>query len=181
MLFPTQQVSNTISIPQILLETIHSNLTILTKHTHGPQPLLEQTPPTQTTLLLGATKTISLTVQQDPIPAPVTAIRFQLSTGLDQLKDKTPIGTPSHQTGSAHLMFWAQTQPIGRPGAVQPDGSAPNSAHIMWSKPIQYGGIVGGNHTTIAGEMYYTGLSYNSRYNNPLIMQGTLFYQEPNS
>ncbi len=49
----------------------------------------------------------------------------------------------------------------------------------MWTKPIQYGGIVGGNDTTIPGEMYYSGLSYNARFSNPLIMQGTLFYQEP--
>ena len=26
---------------------------------------------------------------------------------------------------------------------------------------------------------YYNGLSYNTRFNNPLIMQGVLYYQEP--
>jgi len=42
----------------------------------------------------------------------------------------------------------------GPPGAYQPDGSAPTSAHIMWTKPMQYGGVVGGNNTGIPGEMY---------------------------
>jgi hypothetical protein len=49
----------------------------------------------------------------------------------------------------------------------------------MWSKPIQYGGVAGGNDTTYPGEMYYSGLSYNVRFANPIIMQGTIFYQEP--
>ena len=49
----------------------------------------------------------------------------------------------------------------------------------MWTKPIQYGGVVGGNDTAYQGEMWYSGLSYNVRFANPLIMQGTLFYQEP--
>jgi len=67
----------------------------------------------------------------------------------------------------------------GIPGGYQPDGSAPNSAHIMWSKPIQFGGVVGGNNTNIAGEAYYQGGSYNTRFNNPIIIQGTLFFQLP--
>jgi hypothetical protein len=64
-------------------------------------------------------------------------------------------------------------------GGEQPYGSAPTSAHIMWTKPINYGGVVGGNDTAVPGEMYYQGLSYNPRFNNPLIMQGVLYYQEP--
>ncbi len=64
-------------------------------------------------------------------------------------------------------------------GGEQPDGSAPTSAHIMWTKPIDYGGVVGGNNTAIPGEGYYQGLSYNPRFTNSLIMQGLLYYQEP--
>lgn len=72
---------------------------------------------------------------------------------------------------------------FGHPGAIQPDGTAPNSAHVMWSKPIQYGGVAGGNQSGIAGgipgEMYFEGGSYAVRWTNPLIMYGTLFYEEP--
>ena len=49
----------------------------------------------------------------------------------------------------------------------------------MWTKPIQFGGVVGGNSTMNEGEGYYTGSSYNPRFANAIIMQGTLFYQEP--
>ena len=68
---------------------------------------------------------------------------------------------------------------LARPGSYQPDGSAPNSAHIMWTKPIQFGGIVGGNNTAVPGENWYSGLSYNPRFPNPLVIQGILYYQEP--
>jgi hypothetical protein len=83
----------------------------------------------------------------------------------------------SNWLGSPYILGAAAG--YGIPGAIQPDGSAPNSAHVMWTKPIQYGGVVGGNDTAVLGEMYYTGLSYNTRFSNPLIIQGTLFYQEP--
>ena len=64
-------------------------------------------------------------------------------------------------------------------GRIQPDGTAPNSAHILWSKPIQDGGVVGGNAFKIPGEMYYSGGSYNTRFSNALIMNGRLYYDEP--
>jgi hypothetical protein len=62
---------------------------------------------------------------------------------------------------------------------IQPDGIAPNSAHIMWSKPLQDGGVVGGNNTAIPGEMYYSGGSYQTRFSNALIMNGRLYYELP--
>ena len=68
---------------------------------------------------------------------------------------------------------------VGTVGGIQPDGLAPNSAHIMWTKPIEYGGLVGGNDTNVSGEAYYQGGSYNARFANPIIMQGTLFFQLP--
>jgi hypothetical protein len=73
-----------------------------------------------------------------------------------------------------------------------PDGTAPNSAHIMWSTPITFGGLVGGYNayeepnspstlTSITGTIYYTGLSYETKFNNPLIINGQLFYGLPHS
>jgi len=59
---------------------------------------------------------------------------------------------------------------------VQPEGIAPNSAHVMWTKPFQDGGIIGGNYFDISSAAYYTGLSYEGKFNNPLIMYGRLYY-----
>jgi hypothetical protein len=60
----------------------------------------------------------------------------------------------------------------------QKDGVAPNSAHIMWTKPIEFGGIVG-ETTEIPGIGFYSGGSYEGRFTSSMIMNGYLFYQEP--
>jgi PQQ-like domain len=64
-------------------------------------------------------------------------------------------------------------------GRYQQYGSAPETSHVMWTKAIQFGGVVGGSSTLNEGEGYYTGSSYNPRFANAIIMQGTLYYQEP--
>ena len=61
----------------------------------------------------------------------------------------------------------------------QPDGTAPNSPHVMWARPINDGGLVGGSSTGVIGATYYTGLSYESRFSTPIIMYGRLYYDEP--
>ena len=61
----------------------------------------------------------------------------------------------------------------------QQDGSGPETSHVMWTIPIQFGGVVGGTSTENDGEGYYTGSSYNTRFSSAIVMQGTLFYQEP--
>ncbi|MCW3998641.1 MAG: PQQ-binding-like beta-propeller repeat protein [Candidatus Bathyarchaeota archaeon] len=59
------------------------------------------------------------------------------------------------------------------------DGVGPSTSHVMWTKELQYGGVVGGDEYEIDGVTYYDGMSYNQRFSNPIIMQGTLYYQEP--
>jgi outer membrane protein assembly factor BamB len=61
----------------------------------------------------------------------------------------------------------------------QQDGSGPETSHIMWTKPLQFGGVVGGTSTTNLGEGYYTGSSYNTRFSGSIVMQGILYYREP--
>ncbi len=53
------------------------------------------------------------------------------------------------------------------------------TGHIMWTKPIESGGIVGGNQTSIAGDSYFEGSAYNQRYVNPIIVDGMLYYNPP--
>jgi hypothetical protein len=51
--------------------------------------------------------------------------------------------------------------------------------HVMWTKPLQQGGIVGGNNFAIQGDSYFEGSAYVQRYDNPIIMDGILYYQAP--
>jgi outer membrane protein assembly factor BamB len=50
----------------------------------------------------------------------------------------------------------------------------------MWTKPVNDGGIVGGAIGTDIGMNFYSGLAYNARFANPIIMYGRLYYELPN-
>ncbi len=128
---------------------------------------------------LGASKTITLTVQQDPITAPVESYPMPTEYWTRPIEGQNTYWytIASNWLGTPYVI--GANAAYGIPGAVQTDGTAPNSAHVMWSKPIQWGGVVGGNDTAYQGEMYYSGLSYNVRFANPIIMQGNLYYVEP--
>ena len=65
------------------------------------------------------------------------------------------------------------------PPRFQPDGTGPNSPHIMWTKPLGDGGIVGGDFLAKESEAFYHGSSYQYRFYNPIIMNGRLFYALP--
>jgi len=53
------------------------------------------------------------------------------------------------------------------------------TSHVMWTKPLDSGGIVGGNQTSIIGDTYFEGSAYNQRYTNPIIVDGILVFTEP--
>jgi hypothetical protein len=61
----------------------------------------------------------------------------------------------------------------------QKDGIAPNSAHVMWTRSIEDGGIVGGTELNLPGNAFYSGTQYNPRFDNPVIMHGRLYYELP--
>ena len=64
---------------------------------------------------------------------------------------------------------------------VQPDGIGPNSAHVMWTKPIEDGGVVGGSREGVDGNTFYPGMTYETKFNTPIIMNGKLYYELPRS
>ena len=119
-------------------------------------------------------RTATLTVQEEQLPAPITS--YPLPTEYwtrpieGQNTDWWKIASNWLGTGSPPLSGWVR---------VQTDGIAPNSAHVMWTKPIQAGGVVGGTNTGLEGNIYYMGMSYNQRFSNPIIMYGNLYYPEP--
>jgi len=59
------------------------------------------------------------------------------------------------------------------------DGVGPTTPHIMWTKPLQAGGVVGGNNFLTQGDTYFEGSAYISRYRNPIIVDGKLYYRGP--
>jgi hypothetical protein len=125
-----------------------------------------------------------LTVQEEPLPAAKTSYPLPTEYWTRPIEGQNTnwytvssnwLGEPFITSG-ASVGGGTSGLYIAR---IQPDGIAPNSAHIMWSKPLQDGGVVGGSNTAIPGEMYYSGGSYQTRFANALIMNGRLYYELP--
>lgn len=131
-----------------------------------------------------ASKTMTLTVLEEPLPAAKNSYPLPTEYWTRPIEGQNTywysissnwLGEP-YITSGASIGGGTSGNYFAR---VQPDGAGPNSAHIMWSKPLQDGGVVGGNTFEIPGEMYYSGGSYNTRFSNALIMNGRLYYDEP--
>ena len=58
-------------------------------------------------------------------------------------------------------------------GAFNPYSQAPQAPHVMWTKEITTGGLVGGDQET---NSYYSGPSYTSLFSPPIVMDGKLYY-----
>lgn len=121
----------------------------------------------QNNIYLPSSAQTTLTVQEEPIaklpdvPLP-TEYWSRPIEGQNVLWDQIS----SNWLGGAH------TQDVW-----QKDGSAPKTAHIMWTKPVEFGGLSGG--LTDPGSTFYTGFSYETRFGNPIIMGGILYYRQP--
>jgi outer membrane protein assembly factor BamB len=117
-----------------------------------------------------ATRTEYLIVQEDQLPLP------QGSYPLPSEYWTRPI------EGQNTDWYRISSNWLGSPqieNRFQRDGIAPNSAHVMWSKSIAQGGVVGGTSLGVDGKTFYMGGSYNVRWSNPLVMNGKLYYELP--
>lgn len=129
---------------------------------------------------LAVSKTATLTVQQDPLPNAIN------SYPLPQEYWTRPIEGQNTDwwTISSQWLRGAQFgafQMTANYNLWQQDGNAPNSPHIMWTKPIEFGGVVGGSNTGVNGATYYSGGSYEGRFATSLIMNGNLYFKMPKS
>ena len=117
-----------------------------------------------------ASRTATFVVQDEQLPQPIASYPLPTEYWARPIEGQNTdwYAVSSNWLGSPQI-----------DNRVQPDGIAPNSPHIMWSKPMQYGGVAGGENVGVEGNTYYMGGSYNVRFSNPLIMYGTLYYQEP--
>ncbi len=127
-----------------------------------------------------ASATTTLIVQQEQLPSQLDSYPLPTEYWTRPIEGQNTYWytIASNWLNSPYIRTGATSTGGAGWGRYQPDGIGPNSPHIMWTKPIQYGGVVGGNNTAISGETYYMGGSYNVRFSNAIIMHGTLFYQE---
>jgi outer membrane protein assembly factor BamB len=118
---------------------------------------------------LASSATATLTVQEEPIIAPPTyPLPTEYWTRPIEGQNTEWYRVSSNWLGSPQVAW-----------KVQLDGTAPNSAHILWTKPERFGGVVGGTRTGVNGLTFYDGSQYENTFMNPLIMYGRLYYTLP--
>ncbi len=68
----------------------------------------------------------------------------------------------------------------GAAGCNVPPGNAigPQTSHVMWTYPLDFGGIVGGTIPQ-PGATNFEGSAYSGRFTNTIIMNGYMYYTKP--
>jgi hypothetical protein len=130
-----------------------------------------------------ATASTTLTVQEEPVAAiPQTPLPTSYWT------------RPIYGVNSAWYTVGSNWLGFGSPGYISIAGGpnlgangeqfgpttnvGPLTSHIMWTKPMTSGGIVGQTATTIPGNSYAEGSAYDQKFTNPIIVDGMLIYTE---
>jgi hypothetical protein len=119
--------------------------------------------------------TAYLTVQEDPIPQlPLTPLPTQYWT--------RPIYAPNYPwyqiSGNwlglgAHS--FAATGRYNATGNYNPYSNAPLAAHIMWTKPVAFGGLMGGEYGGDDTSNFYSTSQYEPKW-APIIINGVMYY-----
>jgi outer membrane protein assembly factor BamB len=121
------------------------------------------------TFLPSTSPKITVTVQADPIPG-------YPSVPLPTDYWARPINGQNREWYSISGNWLRSGHDPGN--SYAPYTTAPKSAHILWSKPLALGGLIGGEFGSSGTSEYYAGLSYETKFVAPVIIQGRLYYNE---
>ena len=125
----------------------------------------------------GASYTKNLVVQQEPVlPTGWTDTPLPSEYWVRPIEGTN---TGWYQIASNYLSGPGDNDLYGSGNQYQRDGVAPNSAHILWTKITEDGGLVGGESFSVNGEVFNAGHQYQTRFTNPIIMWGRLYYELP--
>jgi hypothetical protein len=137
---------------------------------------------------LASSATENVTVQQDPIPVAINSYPLPTEYWTRPIYGENTdwwtissnwLGTgaavnPAYGQGT--ITGFSQSQMNRFPG----DAVGSLTSHIMWTKPLEMGGVVGGQiGSATLGLGYFEGSAYNNRVQNPIIIDGILYYTEP--
>jgi hypothetical protein len=117
-----------------------------------------------------------LLVQEDAIPAIPTV---PLPTSFWTRPVQSGNGLWSTLTGNwlgLATHSFANTGRYNLTGDYNPYTSAPKSAHILWTKPVAFGGLVGGEFGGTDTSNYYSTSQYEPKW-APIIMNGVMYYE----
>jgi len=118
---------------------------------------------------------VTLIVQEESISAaPVTPLPTNYWTRPIYGENNEWYKIGGNWLGLAASTF-AATGMYNATGNYNPYTLAPNTAHILWTKPEAFGGIIGGEFGSSEMSNYYSTSQYEPKF-APIIMQGILYY-----
>jgi hypothetical protein len=138
---------------------------------------------------LPSSAAVHLIVQEDPLPDPIGGYPLPSEYWTRPIYGENTnwwsIASNWLGIGAPNYGSWMNTGQDALSGpntfcAIYPgDAVGSQTAHIMWTKQLQTGGVVGGNNFDVQGQTFFDGSAYLIRYNNPIILAGKLYYTEP--
>jgi outer membrane protein assembly factor BamB len=128
--------------------------------------------------LLSSNRTYVITVQEEPVyPTAVRAYPLPTEYWTRPIEGQNDAwgAISSNWLNSAHDKDYGSTQ-----NRFQTEGIGPETGHILWTKPTEDGGVVGGDqYFSSPGEVFNAGHQYQTRFQTQIIMHGRLLYEEP--
>jgi hypothetical protein len=134
---------------------------------------------------LPSSASTTLTVQEQPIPAAIASYPMPTEYWTRPIYSENTFwwSISSNWIGTGAPVLAGYTSSTLYHG----DAIGPQTSHVMWTRPLQFGGVVGGNYFPVGGSdpnsgqgvQYFEGSSYDPRFINPIILNGYLYYTEP--
>jgi hypothetical protein len=133
--------------------------------------------------LLASNYTLTIPVQQDPVSLSglplIQPLPTEYWTRPIEGQNTGWVAVSSNWLSGAH-----DRDNGGGENRYQADGTAPNSPHILWTRPTEDNGLVGGTTGArddgLTGNAFNAGSQYQPRWTNQIIMHGRLYYS-PNA
>ena len=120
----------------------------------------------------------TLTVQQEPIPnLPTNPLPTDYWTRPIEATNTLWSTLSGNWLGLGSEVFSANTGLYSASGNYNPYSQSPKTAHILWSKPVGFGGLLGGEFGAADTSVYMSTSVYEPKF-APIIINGVLFYTQ---